>query len=1032
MAHCMLDSLEALQMFITEAVEHLERIEPELIQLEETPEEPDSEVINSIFRGVHSIKGAAGFVGLKQIGRVSHLMEHLLVEVRESGRMMTGELTDVLLSGVDRLKEMIQNCEQSDSMDVSGVLGRLEALVAGNESGPAPSGTPQVMSAEMPAGLILPAEQRQELIAHGRFLYHLQLPAALLVTEGLTIHAYGESVQAFGNLIDCRVDRETVATDASLAPGSTLDILFGSILEADMVSMALDLPMDQIHPLSLTLSAVPVEDATLKIEEPAATAVEETTPTVSSPAEKPANKAPARPTPPARSEADLRSEETLRVRLDLLNDLMALASEMVLSRNQLMRMSEEMGMDLPAYRNLLQTINRVTSELQEKIMQTRMQPVGVVFQKLPRTVRDLSRALGREVALELNGGTVELDKSIIENLSDPMMHLVRNALDHGLEPPAERRSQGKSEVGNLRISAYHEGGRVIISISDDGRGMDPVKIRNTAIRRGLITHEDAAALNETDLLMLIFAPGFSTAEKVSEVSGRGVGMDVVKRNIEGLGGTITLQSKLGHGSAVLLKLPLTLAIIPSLIVNVEGRKFAIPQVALNELVRLRNDETENRLEEVHGATVLRLRDRLLPVVRLADALNIPTTRGITEDGQPLPERRANLYDVRRREQENPEDRRKSSEGEILRLLVLNAGDNQFGLVVDEIANSEEIVVKPLPRFIKHLSCYAGSTILGDGSVALILDVTGIARMLDLRFPEAESEDRRKLSDRDNFENRELQSLILFENAPGETFAFNLDLVQRVEKIAMNDVETIGAGFYIKHRGRSLRVMKLGELLPVARVEDWVGDVHVIIPKMVNWPFGILARRIIDTVRRDIDMDMESIVGPGILGSTIIDEQIVIFPDLFDIARRAEGERSVRNSPHLKPLRFRRPPRCLLAEDTPFFRRIVANYLEEFGIEVHTAEDGMEAREIIDRSQAPFDLIISDIQMPRMDGLAFARWLRSDSRFKTVPLMALTSLRSDHDRDQGFEAGFDRYELKLHKDELRESLREVLTPLLKEG
>jgi len=447
---------------------------------------------------------------------------------------------------------------------------------------------------------------------------------------------------------------------------------------------------------------------------------------------------------------------SLRVNVGLLDSLMTLAGELVLGRNQLLQsMSSD---DQRALELAGQRVNMITSELQEAIMLTRMQPIGNIFNKFSRIVRDLSNDLGKETSLTIEGKDVELDKTIVEGLNDPLTHLIRNAVDHGIETPDFRRKQGKDPVGRIYLKAYHEAGQINIEIIDDGNGMDGDRIAPKAVSKGLIREEQIRAMSPKEKMNLIFLPGFSMADEVSEVSGRGVGMDVVKTNLDRLGGLVDIDSKPGKGSTIHIKLPLTLAIIPSLLVSEGKERYAIPQVNVRELLRIPASQVKNRIERVGNAEVVRLREKLLPLLNLADVLGIGCTYLDPADEEEKADRRKGIFDRRSRKSAlSTQDAKSTGQGESsdeqpatdiredlrdgtdrryhaqssVNIVVASAGAFQYGLVVDELHDSEEIVVKPLGRQLKRCKGYAGATILGDGRVALILDVGNLAQMAEL-------------------------------------------------------------------------------------------------------------------------------------------------------------------------------------------------------------------------------------------------------------------------------------------------------------
>ena len=477
------------------------------------------------------------------------------------------------------------------------------------------------------------------------------------------------------------------------------------------------------------------------------------------------------------------SESSIRVDVVLLDKLMNLVGELVLARNQILQFSngkEDASLVAPSQR-----LNLITTELQEGVMKTRMQPIGNIWSKFPRTVRDVATMCGKQVRIEMEGKETELDKTIIEAIKDPLTHIVRNSVDHGIETPPKRVAAGKSAEGRLSLRAYHEGGQVIIEISDDGAGLDPEKLRRKAVEKGLITPEQSARMSERETTNLIFLPGFSTADKVTNVSGRGVGMDVVKTNIDKIGGTVDVQSKPGTGTTVRMKIPLTLAIIPALIVTNGGERYAIPQISLLELVRLEGEEAKKRIELIQGVPVYRLRGRLLPLVHLDRELRLESS---TKD---------------------------ASEADAVNIVILQADERQFGLVVDHINDTEEIVVKPLSKHLKGIRTFAGSTIMGDGRVALILDVLGIAQSSNVvnevrarALAEKEKESVAPETDK--------QTLLLFTGPGDGHMAVPLDRVGRLEEFPISSVERAGGIEVVQYRGEILPLMFLSEMLDERR------------------------------------------------------------------------------------------------------------------------------------------------------------------------------------------------------------------------
>jgi two-component system chemotaxis sensor kinase CheA len=567
---------------------------------------------------------------------------------------------------------------------------------------------------------------------------------------------------------------------------------------------------------------------------------------------------------------------------------MNMAGELVLGRNQLLRALEDRADDVPGLVAILQHVDRVTTELQEGIMQTRMQPIGVLFNRYQRVVRDMARSLGKEINFVTEGAEVELDKSIIEMLADPLTHIIRNSVDHGLEGPEERGASGKSHAGRITITAFHEGGQVNIIISDDGRGIRVDKVLSKALEKGLIEQSEVSRLSHRDIVNLVMAPGFSTADKISDISGRGVGMDVVRTNIEKLGGNIELETSEGVGTTVMLRLPLTLAIIPSLIVGVKDARFAVPQVGIVELVLVRAEDVSKRIEVIGNAPTLRLRGKLLPLVRLADLLHIEERGARSEKGgaprmdlpQIVVDRGEVMDDVADAEMNDREYRRRD-----YNILVLRSGGNQFGVIVDELFDIEEIVVKPLSSFLKETKCFAGTTILGDGRVIMILDTGGIADLADLKFTDLDRERaEKKLAD--EAAETTTKSIILFNNAEEEVFAVSQDKVLRLERIGKNDIERMGTQRFIKYRGAGLPVVRLDEHIPIAPLPEEAEELFLIIPKYdltdgkpnSRARGGIIASKIIDAMDVQVSMQRPFFDGPGLEGAAIVGEKLTLFLD----------------------------------------------------------------------------------------------------------------------------------------------------------
>jgi two-component system chemotaxis sensor kinase CheA len=566
------------------------------------------------------------------------------------------------------------------------------------------------------------------------------------------------------------------------------------------------------------------------------------------------------PEPDGRATAAV-SDSAIRVDVGLLDKLMNLVGELVLARNQILQFSTSQEDD--AFLGTVQRLNLLTTEIQAGVMKTRMQPIGNLWSKFPRIVRDLAVACGKQVRLEMDGQETELDKTIVESIRDPLTHLVRNAIDHGIETPERRAAADKPPEGRLRLHAAHEGGKVIIEMSDDGGGIDPERVRHKAVASQLVPADKAARLGERELLDLIFLPGFSTTDSVTQFSGRGVGMDVVRTNIEKIGGTVDLTSTVGRGTTIKMKIPLTLAIIPALTITCGGDRYAIPQVSLLELVRLEGDAAIKGIEQIHGAAVYRLRGNLLPLVYLSRQLNVETAQS------------------------------PSSEAEVINIVVVQADDRPFGLIVDAIHDTEEIVVKPLQKQLKGLGVYAGATIMGDGKVALILDVLGLAQKSGVVAQVRE----RALADRP-VEKTEVQgdrrTLLLVETAGGGRLAIPLAQVARLEEFPRSSLERAGPQTVVQYRdeilplidvARALRPGKSGRVRARPQAE---GSVQVVVYADRGIRVGLVVGRITDIVEETITSRGRA-TRPGVQFTAVVQGRVTEFLDVEGLLRRADPE-----------------------------------------------------------------------------------------------------------------------------------------------
>ena len=690
-------------------------------------------------------------------------------------------------------------------------------------------------------------------------------------------------------------------------------------------------------------------------------------------------------TAPASTDATAKDDElakganqSIRVTVDTLEQLMTMVSELVLTRNQLLeivRRHEESEFKAP-----LQRLSHVTAELQEGVMKTRMQPIGNAWQKLPRIVRDLSNELGKKIELEMQGAETELDRQVLDLIKDPLTHMVRNSADHGLETPEQRRAVGKPEHGQIRLSAYHEGGYIIIRIADDGRGLDTSRIKAKAIAQGLVSEADVEKLTESQIHKFIFAPGFSTAAKITNVSGRGVGMDVVRNNIDQIGGTIDVKSVAGAGLSFTIKIPLTLAIIAALIVEASGHRFAIPQLSVVELVRARNGG-EHRIERIKDTKVLRLRDKLLPLVGLSHLLGIDKDAGDIDGSF---------------------------------IVVTQVGSQTFGIVVDGVFHTEEIVVKPMSSKLRHIALFSGNTILGDGSVIMIIDPNGVAQAfgntITPQLVDAESTNGGHAAP-----DEAGTSLLVFRAGSIQPKAVPLSLITRLEEIDAQKIELSNGRHMVQYRGH---------LMPLVSMSDDVrvkgeGAQSLLVFSDGSRSMALIVDEIIDIVDDNLDIQVGS-DNPGVLGSAIVRGHAT---EIIDVG-------------HFLPLAFEdwfrrkeQPARdrmhtVLLVDDSPFFLNMLTPVLQAAGYQVTAVGSAQEALALLGDGNR-FDVAITDIEMPDMDGFQFAEAVRGDPRSAELPIIALSSVVSAEAVDRGRRVGFHDYVAKFDRQGLIAALKEQI-------
>ncbi len=889
------DDAELLREFVVESQEHLSDVENQLLSLESQGDAMDVSLVNTVFRAVHSIKGAAGFMGLDTLQSLAHREEEVLNKLRNNELRPTSVVINTLLRASDRLKSLLDNIESSNEEDVTDHIVALERILSGesmikvtevssvqSQNAVPFNSSDSGLCSETLHEFLVESHDNLEQLERDLLQLEKQNDAAETINSAFrNIHTIKGTSGFLGfnklekithsaeNLLGCIRDGELAMDDEI---GNALFTMIDAVRchlnsieqtgcehssdQSDLIQHSASLLLDKTSGTNKRKKAAPKRARSPKVTS-AKTKAKPATSTVAKPLVEMTEKvseanlsiqkplvaphaAPEKAAPPqikSLSEATVPSassvlesasakaatndqnaaDSTIRVDVALLDKLMTCVGELVLARNQILQYSG--GRSDSELHATSQRLNLITTELQEGVMKTRMQPIGNVWAKFPRLVRDLAAICEKQVRIEMEGKETELDKTIIEAIKDPLTHLVRNTVDHGIERAEVRLANGKLAEGCLTLRAYHEGGQVNIEICDDGAGLNVDRIKAKAVERGLMTQDQVSKMADRDVGNLIFLPGFSTAEKVSNVSGRGVGMDVVKTNIEKIGGTVDLQSKQGHGTTIKIKIPLTLAIIPALIVACDNYRYAIPQVNLLELLRLDGDEFERNIEWIQSAPVYRLRGRLLPLVYLRDQLKLM----------------------------------KETQVEALNIVVLRADDRQFGLIVDRINDTEEIVVKPLSSQLKNIPVYSGTTIMGDGQVALILDVMGLAQSANV-ISDVSKSGKQDHHEHSQLTNQDHQTLLVAGIGASNRVAVQLAQVTRLEKIESQTIEIADGREVVQYRGEIISLIRLNDIMgiPSSRSsEDPLLD--VIVYSNTDRTVGIVVDRIIDIVKQSIDI-----------------------------------------------------------------------------------------------------------------------------------------------------------------------------------
>jgi len=951
---------DLLREFLTETSESLDTVDNQLVRFEQEPN--NAKILDNIFRLVHTIKGTCGFLGLPRLEALAHAAETLMGKFRD-GMPVTGQAVTLILTTIDRIKEILGQLEATEAEPEGNdqdLIGELEAMVergmAAMAAGEAAPAEPAPVPAEAAAA---PAPTQGKLIE--QTLERPLRPGEVSLDE--LERAFRETAteqSAQGTLVPQTLERP-------LRPGEvSLDELERAFRETAAEAAPAPAPVAASAPIPETSAPAKTKEAKPVVKPSANKSA--------------AGKAAAEVEV---QESDKVANQSIRVNVDTLEHLMTMVSELVLTRNQLLEISrrnEDTEFKVP-----LQRLSNVTAELQEGVMKTRMQPIGNAWQKLPRIVRDLSGELGKQIELEMHGADTELDRQVLDLIKDPLTHMVRNSADHGLETPSERSAAGKPEQGTIRLSAYHEGGHIIICIADNGRGLNTERIKAKVLSNGLVSEAELEKMTEAQIHKFIFAPGFSTAAAVTSVSGRGVGMDVVRTNIDQIGGTIDIKSVAGEGCSVTIKIPLTLAIVSALIVEAGGDRFAIPQLSVVELVRARAN-SEHRIERIKDTAVLRLRNKLLPLMHLKKLLKI-------DDGS-------------------------SSDPENGFIVVTQVGSQTFGIVVDGVFHTEEIVVKPMSTKLRHIDMFSGNTILGDGAVIMIIDPNGFAKALGASGA-ASHEIADEHAGHHASSSEQTTSLLVFRAGTNQPKAVPLGLVTRLEEIAADKIELSNGRYMVQYRE---------QLMPLVQMEGVTVRTQGAQPILVfaddRRAMGLVVDEIIDIVEERLNIEVAG-SRDGILGSAVIKGQATEVIDVGHFLPMAFADWFTRKE--MAPSASAQS--VLLVDDSAFFRNMLAPVLKAAGYKVRVAGGAQEGLAAL-RSGQSFDVVLTDIEMPDMNGFEFAETIRSDTHLSQMPIIGLSSLVSPAAIERGRLAGFHDYVAKFDRPGLIAALKEQTAEMAK--
>lgn len=852
-----IDTEVFLDDFQIESKLHLEEIESAFLNADVLANDP--KMMDKIFRAAHSIKGSAGFFSLTKIVAVAHGLENVFSQIKDGDLAIDEEITDLALKSVDCLVKLVDNVHSDDSIDTEDLVETLKKYSKTEKPDTREEET------EMPFTFNDPSTKKEleNAARYGHKLYYVNINFNRSLGQ---YYKYPDNLisnfLSIGSIVEAVVNKNTekiikgtnsaeltekIITELTVHDTSKLELLVTSVLELELFAAAADIDKKYIRHLPGIKKEFSEDSNELSGSD---LSKQETVSGIAS---------------------EQKGNFSIRLDVSAINNLMDLTNEMILSRNQLLSAVSDYRKSIPGLAPVLHDMNRLTTAIQEKVMLTRMQPVSVIFSKFPRIIRNTAKALNKDIQIEISGENVALDKYLLDSLADPITQIVKNAADHGVEQAERRLRLNKPPKGTITLNAYMGDGSAVIEVSDDGSGIDTEVLKRKSIELGKITEETAASMSKSEILDLVFEPGITTANEITNLSGRGVGMDIVKTNIEKLKGSIEIDSEIDKGTTVRLKIPLTLSAIRSLIVSIDNILYAVPETNVERIVRIQRDAPSKRLERVNKSIVLSLDGQIIPVVTMKEI-------EAKIKGQALPSAEEELE--------------KRNECDVTKCLVLKEDDKSFALLIDDALQTEQILINSLPVFFKNCPCYSNVTVLGNGNTIMILDARGIIRLMGI---EAAADIANEKNEEAQAYKKDEKQIIIFQCSGTEYYALETSEILRVETIHQNDVQEIGEEYFVNIADTTVRAVRPEDFAPVKKSDYTEDKLYLLRLKKSVSPIGLLAGKVLDMAEGVFALDTDRIKSEFVFGTGIYNKKIVIFLNSSAIARKIEKERKIKKN-----------------------------------------------------------------------------------------------------------------------------------------